>query len=220
MVKVKFCGIRRTEDIEAVNRLKPDLAGFVFAKSKRQVTKEQAAALKELLDPGIKTVAVLVNMPVEEAAALANTGIADLLQLHGDEDAAYIAKLKTLTRAKIIKAIRLRSGEPEANAKLLTEAVQADYYLFDTFLPDTYGGTGKTFSLSLLNNLLIDKPFFLAGGLDADNVAEIIGQVQMDVALRPNFYGIDVSGGIETDGYKDTIKMEAFMIAIRGKEKT
>ena len=220
MVKVKFCGIRRTEDIEAVNRLKPDLAGFVFAKSKRQVTKEQAAALKELLDPGIKTVAVLVNMPVEEAAALANTGIADLLQLHGDEDAAYIAKLKTLTRAKIIKAIRLRSGEPEANAKLLTEAVQADYYLFDTFLPDTYGGTGKTFSLSLLNNLLIDKPFFLAGGLDADNVAEIIGQVQKDETLRPNFYGIDVSGGIETDGYKDTIKMEAFMIAIRGKEKT
>ena len=99
--------------------------------------------------PGIKTVAVLVNMPVEEAAALANTGIADLLQLHGDEDAAYIAKLKTLTRAKIIKAIRLRSGDPEANAKLLTEAAQADYYLFDTFVADTYGGTGKTFSLSL-----------------------------------------------------------------------
>ena len=220
MVKVKFCGIRRTEDIEAVNRLKPDLAGFVFAKSRRQVTKEQAAALKELLDPGIKTVAVLVNMPVEEAAALANTGIADLLQLHGDEDAAYIAKLKTLTGAKIIKAIRLRNGEPEANAKLLTEAVQADYYLFDTFLPDTYGGPGKTFSLSLVKGMRIDKPFFLAGGLDADNVAEIIGQVQMDVALRPNFYGIDVSGGIETDGYKDTIKMEAFMIAIRGKEKT
>ena len=216
MVKVKFCGIRRTEDIEAVNRLKPDLAGFVFAKSKRQVTKEQAAALKELLDPGIKTVAVLVNMPVEEAAALANTGIADLLQLHGDEDAAYIAKLKTLTGAKIIKAIRLRSGDPEANAKLLTEAAQADYYLFDTFVADTYGGTGKTFSLSLLKGMRIDKPFFLAGGLDADNVAEIIGQVQKDETLRPNFYGVDVSGGIETDGYKDTVKMEAFMKAIRG----
>ena len=216
MVKVKFCGMRRTEDIEAVNRLKPDLAGFVFAKSRRQVTKEQAAALKELLDPGIKTVAVLVNMPVEEAAALANTGIADLLQLHGDEDEAYIAKLKTLTRAKIIKAIRLRSGEPEANAKLLTEAAQADYYLFDTFLPDTYGGTGKTFSLSLLKGMRIDKPFFLAGGLDADNVAEIIRQVQKDATLLPFFYGVDVSGGIETDGYKDTIKMQAFMKTIRG----
>ena len=220
MVKVKFCGIRRTEDIETVNRLKPDLAGFVFAKSKRQVTKEQAAALKELLDPGIKTVAVLVNMPVEEAAVLANSGIADILQLHGDEDAAYIARLRTLSGAKIIKAIRLRSGEPEANAKLLTEAVQADYYLFDTFLPDTYGGTGKTFSLSLLNNLLIDKPFFLAGGLDADNVAEIIGQVQKDATLLPFFYGVDVSGGIETGVVKDPIKMEAFMKAIRGKEKT
>ena len=228
MVKVKFCGIRRTEDIEAVNRLKPDLAGFVFAKSKRQVTKEQAAALKELLDPGIKTVAVLVNMPVEEAAALANTGIADLLQLHGDEDAAYIAKLKTLTRAKIIKAIRLRSGGLPvqgngaeervytANAGLLAEAAQADYYLFDTFLPDTYGGTGKTFSLSLLNNLLIDKPFFLAGGLDADNVAEIIRQVQKDATLLPNLYGVDVSGGIETGVVKDPIKMQAFMKTIRG----
>ena len=220
MVKVKFCGIRRTEDIEAVNRLKLDLAGFVFAKSKRQVTKEQAAALKELLDPGIKTVAVLVNMPVEEAAALANTGIADLLQLHGDEDADYIAKLKTLTGSKIIKAIRLRSGDPEANAKLLTEAAQADYCLFDTFLPDTYGGTGKTFSLSLLKGMRIEKPFFLAGGLDADNVAEIIGQVQKDATLLPFFYGVDVSGGIETGVVKDPIKMEAFMKAIRGKEKT
>ena len=195
MVKVKFCGIRRTEDIEAVNRLKPDLAGFVFAKSKRQVTKEQAAALKELLDPGIKTVAVLVNMPVEEAAALANTGIADLLQL--PEERVYTA-----------------------NAGLLAEAAQADYYLFDTFLPDTYGGTGKTFSLSLLKGMRIDKPFFLAGGLDADNVAEIIGQVQKDATLLPFFYGVDVSGGIETGVVKDPIKMEAFMKAIRGKEKT
>ena len=232
MVKVKFCGIRRTEDIEAVNRLKPDLAGFVFAKSKRQVTKEQAAALKELLDPGIKTVAVLVNMPVEEAAALANTGIADLLQLHGDEDAAYIAKLKTLTRAKIIKAIRLRSGGLPvqgngaeervytANAVLLAEAAQADYYLFDTFVADTYGGTGKTFSLSLLKGMRIDKPFFLAGGLDADNVAEIIRQVQKDATLLPFFYGVDVSGGIETGVVKDPIKMQAFMKTIRGKEKT
>ena len=228
MIRVKFCGIRRTKDIEAVNRLQPDFAGFVFAKSKRQVTKGQAAALKELLDPGIKTIAVLVNMPAEEAAVLANTGIADFLQLHGDEDAAYIAKLRMLTTAKIIKAIRLRNGgcpvqgggkEAGAsvnteNARLLAEASQADYYLFDTFLPDAYGGTGKTFALSLLKSLSIDKPFFLAGGLDAGNVAEIIGQVQRDAKLFPFLFGADVSGGIETDGVKDPIKMEAFMKAI------
>ena len=218
MIRVKFCGIRRTKDIEAVNRLQPDFAGFVFAKSKRQVTKGQAAALKELLDPGIKTIAVLVNMPAEEAAALANSGIADMLQLHGDEDAAYITKLKTLTQVKIIKAIRLQGTETDNT--LMKDAEQTDFYLFDTFLADTYGGTGKTFSLSLLKGMRIDKPFFLAGGLDADNVAELIRQVQKDATLLPNFYGVDVSGGIETDGYKDTIKMQAFMKTIRGKEKT
>ena len=214
MVHVKFCGIRRPEDTEAVNRLRPDLAGFVFAKSKRQVSREQAAGLKKQLDPKIKTVAVLVNMPVEEAAALANSGLADLLQLHGDEDAAYIAALRKLTRAKIIKAIRLQGTE--ADNTLMKEAQQTDFYLFDTFVPDAYGGTGKTFSLSLLKGVRIEKPFFLAGGLDADNVAGIIGQVQKDAILFPDFYGVDVSGGIETDGYKDAIKMEAFMKAIRG----
>ena len=214
MVHVKFCGIRRPEDIEAINRLKPDLAGFVFAKSKRQISKEQAVRLKKQLDHKIKTVAVLVNMPVEEAAALANSGIVDLLQLHGDEDAAYIAALRKLTKAKIIRAIRLQGTE--ADNTLMKEAQQTDFYLFDTFVPDAYGGTGKTFSLSLLKGVRIEKPFFLAGGLDADNVAGIIGQVQKDAILFPDFYGVDVSGGIETDGYKDAIKMEAFMKAIRG----
>ena len=214
MIKIKFCGLRREEDIEAVNRLKPDFAGFVFAKSKRQVSVEAAARLKKQLDPEIKTVAVLVNMPVEEAATLANSGIADLLQLHGDEDAEYIAALRKQTQAKIIKAIRLQGNEHDLT--VLKQAEQADFYLFDTFIANAYGGTGKTFSLSLLNNLPIDKPFFLAGGLDSDNVAEIIGQIQKDEILLPYFYGVDVSGGIETDGYKDSIKMEAFMKSIRG----
>ena len=218
MVKVKFCGIRRAEDIEAVNRLQPDFAGFVFANSKRLVTVEAAAVLKKLLDPKIKTVAVLVNMPAEEAAALVNSGIADLLQLHGDEDAEYIAALRKLTKAKLIKAIRLQGNEADRTA--LKQAEQADFYLFDTFVANTYGGTGKTFSLSLLKSLPIDKPFFLAGGLDADNVAEIIGQVKEDTTLIPFFYGVDVSGGIETDGFKDSIKMETFMKAMRGREKT
>ncbi len=218
MIHVKFCGIRRVEEIEAVNRLQPDFAGFVFAKSKRQITKEQAVELKELLDPGIRTVAVLVNMPAEEAAALANTGVADLLQLHGDEDAAYIAKLRKLTTAKIIRAIRLQGNEYDRIR--LKEAEQADFYLFDTFIANTYGGTGKTFSLSLLKGVPVDKPFFLAGGLDADNVAGIIGQIQKDATMFPFCYGVDVSSGIETNGYKDSNKMEAFMKSIQGKEKT
>lgn len=218
MIHVKFCGIRREEDVKAVNRLRPDFAGFVFAKSKRQITAEAAAGLKKQLDSEIKTVAVLVNMPAEEAASLANKGIADLLQLHGDEDAEYIAALRKLTKAKLIKAIRLQGNEADRTA--LKQAEQADFYLFDTFVANTYGGTGKTFSLSSLKNLPIDKPFFLAGGLDADNVVEIIGQVLEDTTLFPYFYGVDVSGGIETDGYKDSVKMETFMRVLRGREKT
>ena len=214
MIHVKFCGIRREEDVQAVNRLRPDFAGFVFAESKRQITAETAAGLKTQLDPEIKTVAVLVNMPAEEAATLADTGIADLLQLHGDEDAEYIARLKTLTGAKIIKAIRLQGNE--ADRTVLKQAEKADFYLFDTFIADAYGGTGKTFSHSLLKDLPIGKPFFLAGGLDADNVAGIVGQMQRDEKLLPYFYGVDVSGGIETEGYKDPIKMEIFMKVIRG----
>ena len=215
MVKIKFCGIRRAEDVEAVNRLKPDFAGFVLAKSKRQVTLEQASYFKLILDKDIKTVAVLVNMHVEEAASLANSGIVDMLQLHGDEDAGYIAKLKKLTKAKIIKAIRLQPGEAEQNAELMAPAGLADYYLFDTFVPDTYGGTGKPFSLSLLNGLNIDKPFFLAGGLDSENISDIVQEVQADAALKPFFYGIDVSSGIETNGFKDSLKMEKFMNVVR-----
>ena len=248
MIKVKFCGIRREEDVEAVNRLQPDFAGFVFARSSRQVTAERAAELKGRLHQEIKTVAVLVNHPVEQAAQLANSGVADLLQLHGDEDAAYIARLKTLTDAKIIKAIRLQAQQdashsgninrnkqqksaatdgterqgalrqrqasgsaPESAERALREAEQADYYLFDAFVPGVYGGTGRRFDSSLLNGLPVEKPFFLAGGLHADNVAEIIWAMQEDKRLSPYFYGVDISGGIETDGYKDPVKMEAFM---------
>ncbi|MBQ8920379.1 MAG: phosphoribosylanthranilate isomerase [Acidaminococcaceae bacterium] len=213
MIRVKFCGIRRKEDVEAVNRLQPDFAGFVFAKSKRQVTAEQAAELRGRLHQEIRTVAVLVNHPVEQAAQLANSGVADLLQLHGDEDREYIARLKTLTDAKIIKAIRLQGNE--ADRLLLREAEQADFYLFDTFVTNTYGGTGKTFSLTLLKGVSVDKPFFLAGGLDAENVSGIVKKVIADKSLSPFFYGVDVSGGIETGGYKDVIKMEAFIKVMR-----
>ena len=213
MIRVKFCGIRRKEDVEAVNRLQPDFAGFVFAKSKRQVTAEQAAELRGRLHQEIRTVAVLVNHPVDQAAQLANSGVADLLQLHGDEDREYIARLKTLTDAKIIKAIRLQGNETDR--LLLREAEQADFYLFDTFVTNTYGGTGKTFSLTLLKGVSVDKPFFLAGGLDAENVSGIVKKVIADKSLSPFFYGVDVSGGIETGGYKDVIKMEAFIKVMR-----
>ena len=94
MKKVKICGLRRPEDIQMVNRLKPDYAGFVFAASSRQVTISQAEKLSGLLDSDICPVGVFVNEDPEIVAKIAESGIIRLIQLHGEEDAEYIQELK------------------------------------------------------------------------------------------------------------------------------
>ena len=137
MTKIKFCGLRREEDIEAVNELRPDYIGFVFAeKSKRFVTRERAAELKRLLSPGIPAVGVFVDAPVDTAAGLLNDGIIDMAQLHGHEDEAYITVLRKQTDRQIIRAFRVRSREDIPHA----EASQADLILLDAG-----AGDGKTF---------------------------------------------------------------------------
>ena len=89
-VKVKICGLRRREDIEYVNQYKPDFVGFVFyEKSKRAVSAAQAQELKQLLDKQIKAVGVFVNAEPQLIAQLVASKTIDLVQLHGDEDAAY-----------------------------------------------------------------------------------------------------------------------------------
>ena len=94
MTKIKICGLFRPIDIEYVNEALPDYIGFVFAKSKRQVTPEQAGTLRKGLNPQIKAVGVFVNAPMEEVIQLLNNGTIDLAQLHGDEDEEYIKRLK------------------------------------------------------------------------------------------------------------------------------
>ena len=186
MTKVKLCGLSRESDIAAVNKLKPDLVGFVFAKkSKRYVSPEQAEHLKSLLAPGILAAGVFVNEPVEAVAELLDRGVIDVAQLHGSEDDDYIARLRALTGKPIFPAI---------------ESCAADLVLLDSG-----AGTGKTFDWSLVRS--VQRPYFLAGGLDPDNIADAIA------ALHP--YGVDVSSGIETDGVKDESKMAAFVAAAR-----
>ena len=204
-VKIKICGLRRLEDIGYVNELKPDFIGFVFAKSKRQVTAKQAAALKAQLAADIKAVGVFVNAQQEEILQLAQQGVIDIIQLHGDEDAAYCASLKEKTRLPIIKAVRIK------NAGSLSGLADfpSDYLLFDTYTPGQYGGTGQRFDLTLVEN--ISKPYFIAGGLDADNVSEVLQNTQA--------FAVDVSGGVETNGLKDQQKIEAFIANVRGDKK-
>lgn len=206
-VKVKICGLRRTQDVDYVNKYKPDFAGFVFAKSKRQVTAAQAAELKAQLAPGIKAVGVFVNAELEFIAELAAAGTIDIAQLHGDEDAAYCERLRELVSLPIIKVVRVKN---EGSLQGL-EKFACDYFLFDTYTADAYGGTGKRFDMQLVDKLDIAKPYFIAGGLDAGNVSEVL--------QKTNAFAVDVSGGVETDGCKDPQKIAAFIASVRGEKQ-
>ncbi len=194
--KIKLCGLSRMEDIEAANDLAIDYIGFVFAKSRRQVTPAMAVTLKAQLNADIQAVGVFVNAPVAEIAALVQTSVIDVVQLHGQEDAAYMQALKQVCPSTpIIKAV---SVTPQVD---FTQWGDADYFLLD----NGAGGTGAAFDWALLPALCIPKPYFIAGGLHAENVAQV---------LRFAPYGVDVSGGIETNGNKDQAKMKQFVKTI------
>ena len=205
MVKVKICGIKNLQDVQAVNKHKPDFAGFVFYPlSKRYVSLIVARQLKAALNRHIKTVGVFVNAPVEEIAAAAELGIIDLVQLHGDEGNAYIAELKKICKLPIIKAVRVQDENDIKRA----DYYNCDYLLFDTYSQSAYGGTGRQFNTQLLKGVKIHKPYFIAGGLNADNVRHAIK------GLKP--FAADVSGGVETDGGKDAAKIKAFIKQVKG----
>jgi len=210
--KVKMCGISKVETIPAIVDAKPDYMGLVFAPSKRQVTVDQAKILVEELHRGyaqkygsdtehdkndtIKTVGVFVNETVDNLITIANEANLDAVQLHGDEDEAFIQSLKERTNVEVWKAIQIRSA---ADVEEWIDS-SADMLLFDAYHKDERGGTGEVFDWSSLD--AFERPFMLAGGIDSTNVARAIRTV------RP--YGIDISSGIETNGVKDDEKITAF----------
>ncbi|WP_270279279.1 bifunctional indole-3-glycerol-phosphate synthase TrpC/phosphoribosylanthranilate isomerase TrpF [Veillonella parvula] len=215
--KVKMCGISKVETIPAVVEAKPDYMGLVFAPSKRQVTVDQAKILVEELhkqytkrynngaeqsnNDEIKTVGVFVNETLDNLVSIATEANLDVVQLHGDEDEAFIQSLKERTNVEVWKAVQIRSA---ADAEAWIDS-SADMLLFDAYHKDERGGTGEVFDWSCLDEF--ERPFMLAGGIDSTNVARAIRTV------RP--YGIDISSGIETDGVKDDEKIKAFANIVR-----
>ncbi|MCQ2070131.1 MAG: phosphoribosylanthranilate isomerase [archaeon] len=198
MTKVKFCGIRREEDVLNVNRLLPNYIGFMFySRSRRYVPPEEALRLKGLLDPRVVAVGVFVDEAQEKVADIVRSGTVSVVQLHGREDDAYIARLRELVDVTVIKAFGISSVDDLEKARRST----ADLVLLD----NGAGGTGVTFDWSLLRD--IGRDFILAGGLGPDNVADAVEKV------RP--FAVDTSSGIETDGFKDGSKMERFMDVCR-----
>ena len=215
--KVKMCGISKVETISAVVEAKPDYMGLVFAPSKRQVTVDQAKTLVEELhkqytkrynngteqsnNDEIKTVGVFVNETLDNLVTIAKETNLDAVQLHGDEDEAFIQSLKERTNVEVWKAVQIRSA---VDAETWIDS-SADMLLFDAYHKDERGGTGEVFDWSCLDEF--ERPFMLAGGIDCTNVARAIRTV------RP--YGIDISSGIETAGVKDDEKIKAFTNIVR-----
>jgi len=201
MSYIKICGLRRPEDIDAVNEGMPDFIGFVFAESSRQVTLEQAASLKARLKPEIKAVGVFVNDEPERILEICRRGIIDIVQLHGDENNDYIRDIKKRTNCPVIRAIRVKNVEDLRNI----DSIPCDYLLLDAWDDGQYGGSGKSFDWAVIRSM--DKPFFLAGGLNEDNLARAATDV------RP--YGLDLSSGVETEGVKDREKILKAISAVR-----
>lgn len=199
MTKIKICGLKRPEDIQAVNETKPDFAGFVIEvpKSRRNVSAEQVRQLTKGLSEQIQAVGVFVNAPLDLLAGLLNDGTLAMAQLHGSEDEAYIRELRQRTDKPLIQAFSIRS---EADIERALQST-ADYLLLD----QGGGGTGQCFDWSLVPELA--RPFFLAGGLSVSNLSEAISQV------KP--WAVDLSSSLETDGVKDPAKIRAAVEMVR-----
>ncbi len=202
-MKIKLCGIKRPEDVEYVNEFLPDYIGYVFADSRRQVSTELAASLNSYLDPKIKSAGVFVNFPPEKAAETAEKVGLDIIQLHGNEDKNYISALRKMTGCEIWKAVRVRTAQDILNG----EAAGADKLLLDSFSASAYGGTGKTADFGIIKNTPVKLPFFLAGGLNSENILSALKEIMP--------YGADLSGGIETDGLKDREKIKEIINIVR-----
>jgi len=201
MTKIKICGLTRMLDIEYVNDALPDYIGFVFAKSRRQVSPETAAQLKSVLDSRIIAVGVFVNENINVVAQLCSRGIIDIIQLHGDENEEYIRALYQEVNKPIIKAIRVKTADSLTSIGHLP----CDFLLLDTYSEKQYGGTGKTFDWKFAKS--INKPFFLAGGIFPGNAKAAIENA------KP--YCLDISSGVETNGLKDINKIIQLVNEIR-----
>lgn len=201
--RIKICGLRRQEDILAVNRARPDFCGFIveFPKSFRSISAQEVRELTKGLTEGILPVGVFVNAPLELPVRLLEEGSIAMVQLHGQEDETYLQALRSYTEKPVIQAFSIRSEADIERALVST----ADYILLD----QGSGGTGKTFDWSLIPS--VSRPFFLAGGLGLENLQTAIRQVHP--------WAVDLSSGLETEKKKDANKIQKAVELVHLQER-
>ena len=188
MTKVKICGLSTKEAVEVAVSAGADYIGFVFAPSKRQVTLEQAAELAEIIPSHIQKVGVFVSPSRAELLEAVDKVGLDFVQVHGQ----VVDKLFENLPCASIQAVQVDGNGHVPNS-------QADYLLFDA----PVAGSGQTFDWGRLDTTELAQPFFIAGGLNEDNVARAIQH------FTP--FAVDVSSGVETDGQKDHEKIRRFI---------
>ncbi|MDX8045108.1 phosphoribosylanthranilate isomerase [Gracilibacillus sp. S3-1-1] len=204
MVQVKICGLQTIEAVEAVVSAGADFIGFVFAESKRKITKDKAIELAQVVPEHVKKVGVFVNEEAEMMKEIAHAVGLDYVQLHGDESATFCQELGL----PVIKAFEVR----EASDLEKLKEYDCEYYLLDSPAGKYRGGSGETFNWQLAKEYdFLNKKILLAGGLNTDNVAEAIEEVSP--------FGVDVSSGVETNGEKDIAKINAFVDAAKKGDK-
>lgn len=205
MTRIKICGLQRIEDVENINRIRPDFAGFIInvEKSKRNIDVSLLKKLSSRLDRSIVPVGVFVDAPKMLVMELIEDGVIGAAQFHGSETDVYIDNIKNYFSAKgrrpmLIKAIKVKNE---------SDIIRANVSAAPMILLDGGAGEGKSFDWSLLK--LVNRPYILAGGLNEKNV-------KTAVSLRP--WAVDVSSGAETFGVKDPEKMMRLVSVIRGME--
>ena len=192
MTKVKICGLLTKKAVETAVSAGTDYIGFVFAPSKRQVTLEQATELAEIIPANVKKVGVFVSPSRAELLEAVDKVGLDLVQVHGQVADDLFEDLPCAS----IQAVQVDGDGHVPNS-------QADYLLFDA----PVAGSGQTFDWGQLDTTELAQPFFIAGGLNEDNVARAIQH------FSP--FAVDVSSGVETDGQKDHEKIRSFIERVK-----
>jgi len=192
LTKVKICGLSNIEAVKTAVSAGADYIGFVFAPSKRQVTVEQAAELTEIIPANVKKVGVFVSPSRAELLEAVDKVGLDFVQVHGQVANDLFEDLPCGS----IQAVQVDEGGHVPNS-------QADYLLFDA----PVAGSGQTFDWGRLDTTGLAQPFFIAGGLNEDNVARAIQH------FSP--FAVDVSSGVETDGQKDHEKIRRFIERVK-----
>lgn len=204
MTKVKICGLMESQHVKTAVDAGVDAIGFVFAPSRRQVTIAKAQELAKNIPPGVLKIGVFVDASQDDIEQTFREVPLDFVQFHGDESSDFIEKVG-------LPSIKVLSVYSDEDAKRFAH-YETDYFLFDTPGTDFKGGSGKTFDWQLMKDAGVQSDkVILAGGLNADNVAQAIRMVHP--------YMVDVSSGVEVMRRKDNKLIRAFIKAVKDEER-